>query len=119
MPDLQRAMNQGGTTFTDIFHTAVMTPPTSVMVIPLHQGGHVYGVLYAMSSTKTNFDGISGRLSQICRILGPHLFSLLCSNAAAEYQVWFGPRPNVLLCRNTCRCNMSTQLSYASSTVPV
>jgi hypothetical protein len=87
VPDLQRAMNQGGIAFTDIFHTCAMTPPTPVMVTPLQQDGHVYGVLYAMSSTKTNFDGISGRLSQICHILGPHLFSLLCSNAAAEYQV--------------------------------
>jgi hypothetical protein len=80
-------MNQGGIAFTDIFHTSVMTPPTSVMVIPLHQEALVYGVLYAMSSTQTNFDGISGRLCQICHIIGPHLFGLLHSNARAEYQV--------------------------------
>jgi hypothetical protein len=111
VPDLQRAMNQGGATFTDIFHTSVMTPPTSVLVIPLHQDALVFGVLYAMSSTKTNFDGISNRLCQICHIIGPHLFSLLCSNAAAEYQV----RPGThIQCYFT---GMLTHVAYSESCV--
>jgi hypothetical protein len=89
-------MNQSLSPSTDIFHTNLMKPPTSALVIPLRNKTVIYGAMFAMSCVQTDFADMSWKLRELWHIIGPYVHHILTNVLTEEYQVRGSHRMDVV-----------------------
>ncbi|KAF8059113.1 STY13 [Scenedesmus sp. PABB004] len=86
IPDVQKLINQLGNVNTDLFASRLLRPPSSVLLLPLRASGvGIYGALYCLADSHTEFSEVAKQLKEVAELLGGGLNRALSGPLAAEY----------------------------------
>lgn len=84
VPNVQKLLNQSSFILLDLFSTCLLLPPVSVVVLPLKADDVIYGGVFCLSSSETDFAEALPRLKEAVSLLSSHMREVL--TALPDYQ---------------------------------